>query len=195
MGFFQLSCSFLVNLVAISLPGTDIWGSPGLHEADHAGGGPRWVLQGPLSQLAEGCLLHWPHLLLVRAVLWPPVRHEEPREHREERRLKGTCVAACCSPQEGRLMALLCHQHVGNVRAPRAPPACGESPPGTKQKEKATAVLLETLNCLAGSCLTEHFSSVSSHIRAHLVGRGGTNRPFPSSDCVLERHPIKWVNP
>ncbi|XP_066188071.1 mitochondrial thiamine pyrophosphate carrier isoform X2 [Sylvia atricapilla] len=81
--------------------GTDVWGSPGLHEADHARGGPRWVFQGPLSQLAEGCLLHRPHLLLVRAVLWPPVLHEEPREHQEEGRLKGTSVAACCSPQGG----------------------------------------------------------------------------------------------
>lgn len=95
---------FLFDLAVISLPGTDVWGFPGLHEADHARGGPRWILQGPLSQLAEGCLLHRPHLLLVRAVLWPPVRHEE------EGRLKGTCVAACCSPQEGRLMALLCHE-------------------------------------------------------------------------------------
>lgn len=74
------SCAevFLFNLVAISLPGTDVWGFPGLCEADHARGGPRWVLQGPLSQFAEGCLLLWPHLLLVRAVLQPPVHHEEP---------------------------------------------------------------------------------------------------------------------
>lgn len=92
-------------------------------------------------------------------------------------------------------MALLCHEHVGNVRVPRAPPACGESPPGTKQKEKATAVLLETLNYLAGSRSTEHFPSVSSHISAHLVVRGGTNRPLPSNSCALERHPKKWVNP
>lgn len=68
-------------------------------------------------------------------------------------------------------MALLCREHVGNVRAPRAPPACRKSPRGTKQKEKATAVLLKTLNCFAGSCSTEHiFSSVSSHISTHLVG-------------------------
>lgn len=85
---------FLFNLVAVSLPGTDVRGSPGLHEADHARRGPRWVLQGPLSQLAEGCLLHRPHLLLVRAVLRPPVCPEEPREHEEEGRLKGMCVAA-----------------------------------------------------------------------------------------------------
>lgn len=134
--------------MAISVPGTDVRGSAGLHEADHERGGPRGVLQGPLPQPAEGCLLHWPQLLLVRAVLWPPVCHEGPREHREEGRLKGMCVAACCAPQEGRLMALLCHQLVGSVRAPRAPPACGESPPGTKQKEKETAVLLETLELL-----------------------------------------------
>lgn len=89
-------------------------------------------------------------------------------------------------------MALLCQERVGNVRAP---PACGESPPGTKQKEKKTAVLLETLNCLAGSHSTEHFSSVSSHISARLVGRGGTNRALPGTACALERHPIKWVNP
>lgn len=92
-------------------------------------------------------------------------------------------------------MALLCQEPVGNVRVPRAPPACGESPPVTKQKEKATAVLLETLNCLAGSCSIEHFSSVSSYISAHLVGRRGANRPLPSNACVLERHPIKQVNP
>lgn len=92
-------------------------------------------------------------------------------------------------------MALLCHQCVGNVRAPRAPLACGESLPATKQEEKATAVLLETLNCLAGSRSTQHFSSLSSHISAHLVGRGGTNRPLPSNACVLKRHPVKWVNP
>ena len=63
--------------------------------------------------------------------------------------------------EEGKLMALLCHEHLGNVRAPRAPPACRTSPPRTEQKEKATAVLLETLNCLAGSCSTEHFFSLS----------------------------------
>lgn len=83
-------------------------------------------------------------------------------------------------------MALLCHKRVGNVRAP---PACGESPPGTKQKEKVTAVLLETLSCLAGSRSTEHFPSVSSHISAHSLGREGTNRPLPSKACALERHP------
>lgn len=92
-------------------------------------------------------------------------------------------------------MALLSQERVGNIRAPRAPPACGESPPGTKQKEKVTAVLLETLNCSAGSRSTEHFSSVSSHISARLVGRGETNRPLPSNAHALERHPIKWVNP
>lgn len=169
---------FLFNLVAISLPGTDVRGFPGLHEADHARGGPGWVLQGPLSQLTEGCLLHWPHLLLVRAVLRPPVRPEEPREYEEEGRLKGTCVAACCSPQEGGLMALLCHEHVGNIRAHRAPPACGESPPETKQKEKATAVLLETLNCLAGSRSTERFSSVSSY-QCTFSGERGNQQTTP----------------
>lgn len=49
-------------------------------------------------------------------------------------------------------MASLCHEHVGDVRAPRAPPARRKSPPGTKQKVKTTAVLLDTRNCCAGSC-------------------------------------------
>lgn len=64
-------------------------------------------------------------------------------------------------------MALLCHEYVGNVRGPRALPACRKSPPGTKQKEKATAVLLKTLNCVAGSCSTEHFFTLSPLISAH----------------------------
>lgn len=75
-------------------------------------------------------------------------------------------------------MALLCHKHVGNVRAPRAPPASGESPPGTKQKEKAIAVLLEILNYLAGSRSTERFPSVSSHISA-LSGERGNKQTTP----------------
>lgn len=52
-------------------------------------------------------------------------------------------------------MASLCPEHVGDVRAPRAPPARRKSPPGTKQKAKTTAVLLDTRNCCAGSCSAE----------------------------------------
>ncbi|XP_065503862.1 mitochondrial thiamine pyrophosphate carrier isoform X2 [Caloenas nicobarica] len=87
--------------------GTDVQGSAGLHKADPARGGPGWVLQGPLAQLAEGCSLHWPRLLLVRAVLQPAVCPEEHRQHYEEGRLK---EASICLPgvllEEGKLMAL-----------------------------------------------------------------------------------------
>lgn len=115
--------------------------------------------------------------------------HEDPQEHEEEGRLKGRCVAACCSPQEGRLMVLLCHECVGNVRAPRAPPACGESPPGTKLK-KATAVLLETLNCLAGSCSTEHFSCLLSY-QGTFGGERGNQQTTPWQGLCSGKAPNK----
>ncbi|KAM9638048.1 mitochondrial thiamine pyrophosphate carrier isoform 2-T4 [Morphnus guianensis] len=59
--------------------GADVQRSPGLHKADHARGGPGWILQGPFAQLAESCCLYWPCLLLVRAVLQPAVCPEEHR--------------------------------------------------------------------------------------------------------------------
>lgn len=97
----------MFNLFTISPPGTDVQGSLGLRKADPARGGPGWVLQGPLTQLAEGCGLHWPGLLLVRAVLQPAVRPEEHRQRYKERGLK---KASICLPgvllEEGKLMAL-----------------------------------------------------------------------------------------
>lgn len=67
---------------------------------------------------------------------------------------------------------------VGNIRAPRAPPACGESPLGTKQKEKVTAVLLETLNCSAGSHSPEHFSCLLSY-QCTFSGERGNQQSTP----------------
>ena len=50
-------------------PGSKLPGPPGLRQAGAAGGGCGGLLQGPVPQPAEGRLLHWLRVLLVRVLL------------------------------------------------------------------------------------------------------------------------------